>query len=92
MSWPPMLMHIKVKNKDANFSIWLPLFLLLPVVFVILLALSPLILIAIIILWETGWGKMAIFGLKAAFVALWYLRGLKVDVQGPKECVSISVI
>ncbi len=92
MNWPPTLIHIKVKNKNTSFSLWLPLFLLLPVLFLILLALSPLILIAIIVLWETRWRRMAIFSLGVAFLALWHLRGLKVDVQGPKESVYISVI
>jgi len=92
MNWPPTLMHIKIKSKDANFSFWLPLFLLFPLVLVIFLILSPFMLIAIIVLWETRWRRMAIFSLGAAFLALWHLRGLKVDVQGPKESVYISVI
>jgi hypothetical protein len=92
MSWPPMLMHIKIKNKDTKFGLWLPLFLLFPIVLVIFLILSPFILIAIIVLWNSGWGKMALFALSAAFVACWSLRGLKVDVRNPDECVSISII
>ena len=92
MNWPPMLMHIKIKNKDSKFGFWLPLFLLFPIALVIFLILSPLILIAIIVLWHTGWGKIALFSLKAAFIACWSLRGLKVDVQNPKECISISII
>ena len=92
MNYPPTLMHIKIKNKDTKFGLWLPLFLLFPIALVIFLILSPFILIAIIILWHTGWGKLALFSLKAAFVACWSLRGLKVDVQGPEECVHISII
>lgn len=92
MSWPPMLMHIKIKNKDTKFGLWLPLFLLFPLALVIFLILSPLILIAIIVLWHTGWGKIALFSLKVAFIACWSLKGLKVNVQNPKECVSISII
>ena len=92
MNWPPMLMHIKIKNKDTKFGLWLPLFLLFPIALVIFLILSPLILIAIVVLWHTGWGRLALFSLKAAFVACWSLRGLKVDIQRPKEYVSISII
>jgi len=92
MNWPPMLMHIKIKNKDTKFGLWLPLFLLFPIALVFFLILSPLILIAVIVLWHTGWGKLALFSLKAAFIACWSLRGLKVDVQRPKEYVSISII
>ncbi|OGN99374.1 MAG: hypothetical protein A2Y58_01415 [Chloroflexi bacterium RBG_13_51_52] len=92
MNWPPMLMHIKIKNKNTRFGLWLPLFLLLPVALVFFLVLSPLILIGIIVLWHTGWGKVALFSLKAAFVAFWSLRGFKVDIQGRNECVQISII
>ena len=92
MNWPPMLMHIKIKNKNTKFGLWLPLFLLFPIALVIFIILSPLILIAIIVLWHTGWGKLALFSLNAAFIACWSLRGLKVDVQGHNECVTISII
>lgn len=92
MSWPPIIMRIKIKNQHTNFGLWLPLFLLFPIALVIFIILSPLILIAVIVLWERGWGKLALFSLQAAFVTCWSLRGLKVDVQGPKECVTISII
>jgi hypothetical protein len=92
MSWPPMLMHVRIKNKDTRFGLWLPLFLLFPIALVIFIILSPFILIGIIITWHSGWGKLALFSLRAAFVACWSLRGLKVDVRKPGECVSISII
>jgi hypothetical protein len=92
MSWPPMLMHIKIKSKGTKFGLWLPLFLLFPIALVIFLILSPFILIAVIVLWHNGWGKLALFSLWAAFVACWSLRGLKVDVRKPDECVLISII
>ena len=92
MNWPPMLMHVKVKNKNTNFGIWLPLFLLFPVALVFFLILSPLILIAIIVLWHSGWGKLALFSLIAGFMACWSLRGLKVDVKEHNERVLISII
>jgi hypothetical protein len=92
MSWPPMLMHIKIRSKGTRFGLWLPLFLLFPIALVIFIILSPFILIAIIVLWHTGWGRLALFSLQAAFLACWSLRGLKVDVSKPGECVSISII
>lgn len=92
MNRPPMLMHVKVQNKERNFGIWLPLFLLIPLVLVILIILSPLILIAILILWPSGWGRWAWLSLQAAFASFWAIRGLKVDVENNNECVYISVI
>jgi hypothetical protein len=92
MSWPPMLMHIKVRNHETNFGLWLPLFLLAPLVLVIILILSPLILIALIVFWCLGWGRIAWFTIRMVFVSLWNLHGLKIDVQNPKETVFISIV
>ena len=92
MNMPPTLMHIKIQNKDANFGLWLPLFLLIPLALVVLIILSPLILIAVLVLWPSGWGRWALLCLEAAFVSFWAIRGLKVDVQNPDGCVYISVI
>jgi hypothetical protein len=92
MNWPPMLIHIRIKNKDANFGLWLPLFLLVPLALAVFLVLSPLILIALIVLWWLGWGRMALLGLKAVFVTFWYLHGLKVDIQGRNETVFVSIV
>ncbi len=92
MSWPPMLMHVKVKNEENDFGIWLPLFLLAPVLFAILIVLSPLIFIALLVTWPSGWGPWALNALWAALCSLWNLKGLEVDVQNYKEHVKVSVI
>jgi hypothetical protein len=86
-----MLMHVKIKSKDTRLGIWLPLFLLMPVILVVLLALSPLILLGILVTWPSGWGRWAWWSLKAAFVAFWNLKGLKVDIQG-RDLVQVSII
>ncbi len=94
MSWPPMLVHVKVKNaeKDTDFGIWFPIILLLPIALVVMIILSPLILIATIVLWPSGWGKWAWLVLWGAIVSYWSLRGLKVDIQNQKEQVFVSII
>jgi hypothetical protein len=92
MNWPPMMMHVKIKNEDRRFGLWLPLCLLLPLALVVLIILSPLILIAVLVLWPSGWGRWALFVLKAAFVSFWSLRGLKVDIQNDNQYVYVSVV
>lgn len=92
MNWPPMLIHIRVKSKDTNFGCWLPLFLLFPIVLAVLIILSPLIFIALFVIWLSGRGNWAWFSIKTAFVALWSIKGLKVDVQGKNEILQISVV
>jgi len=91
MSWPPMLMHVKVKNKENDFGIWLPFFLLIPVLAAILIVLSPLIFILILVTWPGGWGRWALNALWAAICSFWAMRGLEVDVENAKERVRVSV-
>ena len=95
MNCPPMLMHVKIKNEKANFGLWLPLFLLIPLALVILIILSPLILIALLILWLCGWGRWArlsLRALKVALVAFWSTRGLEVDVRHGNQVVYVSIV
>ena len=92
MKCPPMLMHLRFQGKERGFGLWLPLFLLLPLAFVVFIILSPLILIAVLILWPSGWGKRALLVLKAAFEVSCSMHGLKLDVQRSNQCVYIHVV
>jgi hypothetical protein len=89
---PPMLMHVKIQGDDRGFGLWLPLFLLLPLATVAFIILSPLILIAVIVLWPSDWGKRALLALWAALEILFSISGLKVDIQNRQQCVFISVV
>ena len=92
MRRPPMLMHVKVRGEERGFGLWLPLFLLLPLALVVFIILSPLILIAVLVLWPSGWGKRALLVLKGTFEVFCSMRGLRVDVQSNNQCVYISVV
>ena len=59
---------------------------------VVFIVLSPLILVAVVILWPSGWGRKAISTLKAAVEVFWSMRGLEVDVHSGRQCVSVSVV
>jgi hypothetical protein len=95
MNWPPVLMHVKIKNKKSDFGLWLPLFLLFPLALVVLIILSPLILIGILVLLALGQGRWVVWGFRCLWVAMvssWALRGLRVDVQGRNGVVQLTVI
>ena len=92
MKRPPILMHLRFQGEDRGFGLWLPLFLLLPLALVVFIILSPLILIAIIVLWPSGWGKRALLILRAAFDVFCSMHGLRVNVQNSKQCIHISVM
>lgn len=92
MNMPPMLMHVKIKGPEHDFGIWLPLILFIFIAFIILLALSPLILLCILLAWPSGWGRWMWELLKAGRETVWSLRGLNVDIHGRDAIVNVTVI
>ena len=92
MKRPPMWIHMRIQGENKGFGLWLPLFLLLLVPLSVLIILSPLMLVAVLILWPSGWGKWALLVLRAVFGILCSLHGLRIDIQGRNQCVYISVV
>lgn len=105
MKRPPMLMRVRIDGRERNFLLWLPLFLLLPVVLVLLIILSPLILIAIVILRLRGRERQlsptaevfvrvfcSVRGIKAAIDLLCSMPGLRVDIYNHSERIYVSVV
>ncbi|OGO01444.1 MAG: hypothetical protein A2Y90_02250 [Chloroflexi bacterium RBG_13_52_12] len=95
MNRPPMLMHVKIKNKDNDFGIWIPIILLLLIALAVVIVLSPLILLALIIMLMVGWerwARLTLLSIWAAFVSVWAMRGLEVNVQNSHDHIIVSVI
>ena len=92
MNWPPLWMRLRIHNEDTKLGLWLPLFLLIPFVIVALIILSPFLLIATLILWPMGWGRPALMIIPVVWSLYCSVRGLRVDVQGRREMVYISVV
>ena len=96
MNRPPLWMTVRIRDEAKGFKLFipLPLFLLLPIIFVIMLVLLPFILIGVAIAWDMGWGwgRIAFFGLFRSFNMLCAMRGLRVDVTGPRQIVLVSVV
>jgi hypothetical protein len=92
MSMPPGLMHLRIHSDEHHFCIWLPLFLAWLILAIFALALSPLFLILILVLWPYGWGKFLLLLGPRVFAVLCALRGLKVDVNSKKEQVIVSFV
>ena len=84
MNWPPMLMHIKVKNKETDFGVWIP--------FILLLIIAFAVVIALLIVGLEKYARLTLWGIITAFVAAWSLKGLEVNVQNAHDHVIVSVI
>jgi hypothetical protein len=93
MSMPPCLMHLRIHNEEHRFGLWLPLFLAWLILAVFALALAPIFIILILVLWPyNGWGKFLLLLGPRIFNVLCALRGLKVDVNSKKEQVIVSFV
>jgi hypothetical protein len=105
MKRPPILMRVQVGGEERKFRLWLPLFLLVPLALLLLIILSPLILVAIVIVRVTGRGRRlwpvartslgilcSVRGIRAAFDVLCSMPGLRIDVCNSKERVHVSII
>ena len=105
MKRPPMLMRVQIRGEERKFRLWLPLFLLVPLAVLLLIILSPVILVAIVIVRVMGRGRQlslvartslgilcSVRGIRAAFDVLCSMPGLSVDVRNNKERVYVSII
>jgi hypothetical protein len=105
MKRPPVLMRVQIRGEERKFRLWLPLFLLVPLAILLLIILSPVILIAVIIVRKRGRGRRlspvartslgilcSMRGIRAAFDVLCSMPGLRIDVCNNKERVYVSII
>jgi hypothetical protein len=91
MKCPPYLMRVRIKNRDRKINLWIPLFIILPLILILLIIMSPFILIATAVLWCFGWGKPLLMIIPAAIVCLCALRGLEVNVNRGGKGLLVSV-
>ena len=90
MRCPPCFVFLRIPHEGRHIRLWLPLFLIFPLIAVFVLLLTPFILIAAIVLWPSGWGRSLLLAGPALFRVLCELRGLKVDVAQSSERMYIS--
>jgi hypothetical protein len=94
MKWPPYLLKIRVRNRRHAFVLWLPLFLIWPLVLVFLTAmfliLLPFALLAMLFTWETGYWRPVLLSVPLVIRLICSLPGTKVDVDGQAGRVSIA--
>lgn len=90
MMWPPSILRIRIAHRGRRgFGLWIPVFLLWPLMLLIVL-LAPAIIAAVPKLRHASGAKSAVLSgphLLAAFCAA---RGLRVDVRDEQDSVFIA--
>lgn len=91
MNRPPLIMRIRIRNRDTKFGIWLPLFLIFPVVAILLIAFAPLALLAALIVLPFGYARTVLCA-PALFSVFCAMRGLEVDIANGDKDESVLVM
>ena len=96
MKWPSYLLKLRFHDPDHGIMLWLPLFLLWPVVLVFLLVvfliLLPFALLAVIFTWRPDWISLLLGSVPAVYRIISHLPVLVVDVDNDEDRVYIEFI
>lgn len=88
----PLILKLRIKDKNQrSFGFWLSLFLLWLIVLPLLALPAPLVLLAALILWPIGKGRLVLYSYMAIFSLICNLSGLKVDIQSKDSIVYINL-
>ena len=89
----PLLLRIRVRKEDhRGVNLWLPLFLLWLIVLPLLALLLPLVLLAALVLWPSGKGKLILYGYVMIFRLIGYMSGLKIDIKSRDNNIYVNLI
>jgi hypothetical protein len=92
MTFPPSVLRLRVRTAEhASPTLWLPLFLVWPLLLLLLLTLALVVLLAAIAL-EPRQIARAFRFVGALFAVVCGLRGVHIDVEGRRAQVQISFL
>lgn len=88
----PLILQLRIKKRNRrSFNMWLPLFLIWLIALPLILLLTPVILLAALILWPMGKWKYILFPYIAIFKSIFCMSGLKIDIQSKDSTVLINL-
>lgn len=88
----PIFMNIRIlKNNKKKLKIFIPLVLIWILLFALLIALAPFVLISSVILWRRGYGKTMLITYPMLFSLICSLSGLSVQIEKMDKNISILI-
>ena len=95
MKWPPYLLKMQLEDRRHSFGLWLPLFLIWPVIMVlglvVFLILLPFALLSVLFTWSTVCARPLFLGVPALLRLVCCLPGTRVDVGGANGRVYLAL-
>ena len=92
MSFPPMLLHLRIPNGDGFIGLWLPWFLIYIILLVLTVIAIPFILVMAIFLIPAGRWRPLFLAVPYIWQVLFNMRGLKVDIEQSDRKLLVSFI
>ena len=89
MMFPPSLLRVRVLDDHNRVNLWIPLIVVWPLVVVLYLLFLPCIVVAAILIWRGGWGRLLLLGGPSLFRLYCALRGLEINVTEPNQTVHV---
>jgi hypothetical protein len=81
MNWPPLLLHLRIPSDKGFVGLWLPWFLIYPVILLLMLIALPIVILVALILLPAGNARPLIMGGPYMWRLLFAMRDLKMDIQ-----------
>jgi hypothetical protein len=100
MSFPPYMIYMKSANlkedRPRGFTLWIPLFIVVPILIILALALFlillPFLLIAFIFTWNLWSWHTFWHGIPAIFRIFHSLKGTNVDIEDNKQLIHVKIL
>ncbi len=88
----PLFLKIRLpRDKEKPLKVFIPLFFIWIVLFPLLLALAPFVLVAIAVLLPRGYGKILLIAYPALFSLICSLSGLRIQIEKVDRQISILI-
>ena len=91
MLLPPALVRVRVQSDDSRLRLWLPLFLLWPILALMAALAVPVCALVAALYWRRGLGRPVLFAVPCLLYLVCSLRGLRLDVVGGGSRVFVSI-
>ena len=88
----PMMMKMLIKEEGKRgVKLYIPLILVWIVLFALLIILLPFLLLAALLAWPSGYGRVILAVVPMLLAIIWSMSGLKIHVQSKDKQVYLNV-
>ena len=87
----PMFMRLRVASADRKpFRLWFPVILVWIILFALMILVFPFVLLAALITWRRGPGRMLLWSYPLLIAVLWRLSGLHIETKDARNELLID--